>query len=98
VRIPLYDSDRRYLGDVSLSAITDPSVIVVWAGVHRDRPVRAYCTGDVPAELWSELAAGSGSALRPGLRTVYREWLPGAGCYVWTLMRALPDGSYRPWP
>jgi len=84
--IPLYlafDGSRTLVGEVPVQAAQRAGCLVVWRGVRKDRPVRAYATREQFLDLLSWLAGGSGTALG-GWRTVYREWLPGAGRYVWS--------------
>jgi len=84
--IPVYLStgERAVLvGEVPARTAQRAGCLVIWRGIKRDRPARAYATPEQLASLLSWLAGGRGTALHHW-KTVYREWLPSAGRYIWS--------------
>lgn len=95
--IAVYLSTREgpvLVGEVPVRAAQRAGCLVVYAGVRRDRPVRAYATHEQFLNLLSWSARGRGTALHHWT-TVYREWLPSAGRYVWAFkpLRVLLEGE-----
>jgi len=90
--IPLYleaDGTRTLAGEIPVRAAERAGCLVIWCGIKRDRPIRAYADAEQLASLLSWLASTHGSALNDW-RTVYRESLPQSGRYIWSVKR-LPE-------